>query len=1518
MFMARRNSGLFYFFNQDLPFSTIESIDKINKMRKKFFFISFFLLFLFGIPLITLADCPPQNRTETITQSVVQYKCTKGACGGEIEFRKRTAERKCKRECTDYYKEVCEEKCTTDESGATTCTTYCWCECSYTVCGNWQCDPWKYSPSKEGEVTATYDSSKTPWLVCTYKYDKLLKNNCSWSYRDKSGCSEWDVSGSEEYDEKKRAGVTYPYDKIKCDENECREVDEVTWFPPVFDSDSKDFFDYCVAHRSFFDVAQVTCWGKCLDASKGPHYFGGSINPTRKIKWYDGSEHTESEEQSPSEVRLPTKFGWELNMQKSGMEEWEMAIDWAKEKCKKELEKGRACPYPSPPYSESEIRRIIREMFKEIYGVSDGEKKFKEDFEIKVDDDLYLSRGLGAGSFSFKQPVKKFLPLAEGQEIPEWQTPGSKKEEVYWTRKDMFDYFDYYFLSKTGYSENEVRYGFSGEIEGKRLFVYSPSQDSKKDFLWVEYKDPNENFLTKQLRSNKMGGTNGPCAITPFQNHNFFVTPCCSSDPENCSPQKPDWNFYALGPEIKSILGIRTEEIRKVYPFHLQSITKEEGKIYRFIDIDWDRTWPSELKRKEILEKQGSNKVKYDYFYTGMVSFDQFDGGLNECEKECKKKCDRKCLDICENQCIRECESTFKKEEELKKCKDDCYKNFEKFKKERCPNCKAEEKNMGCVVCADCAKEYECTENCIRDCYRDKAARTGRLEEEFKDCDEVCGENPYLDLVAARGECNKLKSARDRKICEICQTCSYKVDYVDVEWCSNFSGPPLLTSFYKERKDINFPLEFFLQRKPKEECEDVKTPSPCKSNPCECYKYTPDGKEIFARNECQTTFVDEFLPHPKIRIPPEILKNLSTSTFECTPYPYEKVKCFGVEPLQIYDQFKDSKLVGSRRQKFEKLKVTRDIYAEFGDFEKKQTYSIPISLYDEKPWSPQPWWEQEKFSPFFSSLVSNTAIVGVENKGSGLRWDFRITSLPKIQLCDYSKERCFGEKEREYPFCYEIRKETLSGYLAPEKEFDKEKNELGIYRTESLQLPAVDRIFSYRLKIKSGGSFVEYLPKSATQALSGGFYVWEIWNSLPPLENALERLNKEFLFEIYPCGDEIGFFCPNNYVEQKVRITGEPPPFPFKEEDSGPPPPKKIRIPHYFNWDASLGAASYWLRIGGEQAAKIFFHKDILAVGPLKSNFWVDQIEEGTPVWWQVKTCADLCSKDSLQCGEWSEEIGPVVGYYLNPPFEMLSVVQFSPNEEITLWWKPIAKGTDCTHLKIIYKGGGQEKRKDCIEKVASNPDEGYIILDQIFKGDMDGKLTVSRDLFPTSTEVYEDKATGIKTNICLGNYYYQVKYCTGENCYKKKNECETPEECKKKGENYLDCVDCYYSAECQEAGPWSYLSSFEIVTKKYGGGGRGGFGTCKNIIPCTKCNFSDIPKIISNIISCILWTLSPIAMIFLLLYTGIRIYFSFGSPEAIESAKSIWKAVGIGWLIMLFSWLIVNLIGKTFKMPGW
>jgi hypothetical protein len=534
----------------------------------------------------------------------------------------------------------------------------------------------------------------------------------------------------------------------------------------------------------------------------------------------------------------------------------------------------------------------------------------------------------------------------------------------------------------------------------------------------------------------------------------------------------------------------------------------------------------------------------------------------------------------------------------------------------------------------------------------------------------------------------------------------------------------------------------------------------------------------------------------------------------------------------------------------------------------------------------------------------------------------------KIKCYKFDKEDCFGDQEEQYPFCWKIQYTSLDGYLPPEKQFDKEKKEFGIYRTENAQTPPVDRVFSFRLKIKPrlDGPFLEFLPKLPTQSPFVGFPIWDFWNSLPPLGNALERLKKEFFFFLFPCGDENGFFCFRKYIQgnyqiysflQKTRTTGEPPPFPFKEEASGPPPPKKIRIPHYFNWDGSLGAASYWLRFEGE--SKEIFHPDLLEVSFLKSNRWIDGLKEDTPYYWQVRTCADLCSEKSenlLQCGEWSQKIGPFVGYYLNPPSEMLTAVWFLPDEEISLWWGPIAKGTDCTHLRIIYKGGLFEKRKDCQEKAASTQ-EGYVVLDEIIKGDLGGRFVVPKNLLPTSNEIYRDPETGISTNICLGDYYYQIRYCTGEDCNKKKEECKTPKECKG-ASDYLSCVDCYYSAQCQEAGNWSGLASFAIVTRKYGGGRGEGFGTCQNIIPCEKCSLTDIPKIISNILNCLLWTVSPIVMVILLLYTGISIYFSFGSSQVIERAKSIWKAVGIGWLVMLLSWTIVNLIGKTLKMPGW
>jgi len=1490
------------------------------------------LVFLFLIPFFVFAqECPsPETYVcNTEKQEVDQYKCTKGACGGTIEFMKRRAKRECRQTCTDYYTQQC------DEYGNCTCV-------KETVPGPWTCDPWEF---KDERVIKTYDTSQHPWLVCTYKYDQL------------------------EDLEKERAKVKYPYKKIICTENNCPEVDEIAFFPPVYDSDSYDFFHKWIKPREkrFFEIAQIACWGKCLDNIKGrAHYFGGAINPKRDVD--DG-------EQDPSKVRLPVKFGWEYQKERWGISEWEEAFKFAKQKDKENLEKGLSIKYlkgvvekrststpieiiyGSPP-EEGDVKRILKDKW--------GEEKWKEEFVVEVEGHQFI-RALGVGSFYFKLPIERLLRIAEGQEIPPWQTPASvgsneawktfeKTGDITWTKIGMTKYFDYYFLNETAYPENQYQFGFSGKLENGELFVYSPSQDSKKDFLWFEYKDPKENgfFLpgvTKQIRIKKNEKTHGPCEIAPFATHELKIFPCCNSDGENCSPRKPEgegWNFTTKGPEPKAFLGIKAEIIRKILPISLDTYTtyqdllkalqgdqKIEGKIYRFIDIDWDRIWPSErfLKAKGGTCEQGAREQK---FFLGSVRFDQERNETEKCKMDCWKACDSSCLPLCEKEylevCLKMCEKMEgATPEEIGKCKEDCEiktkELFKRIRETKCPECKASERNWYCIVCRSCENEVKaCQKTCIEECEQ-KIREKEKLEE--LECDEICREDPQLDLLAARGECDLLKNEKRKKLCEHCQKCKYKADYIDIEWCQAPADFFSVAIYYKEKEDAkNLPfkeaLKEYSKRTVAKNCEPRNLPSPCQEDPCKCFLYDEKGNEIYYRAGCpEPCFKDIFVQNPFYR-------GIKDFSFECKPGPEAEEKdCYGIFQLNKYDHVEGGKLVSSVRRVIERWKIMRDFYKEYGDLEEtkgKEEYWVPLEVYSGELKPKQNWFEWDKALLPFNSFSPNGIVIAAcygepfpmgfppgyqkpSCQGSSLRWDFVIETLSKNKLCDVTKNECIGEKDEDYPVCWKIRKERVVQDFPPEKDIDKE-NRLVVYRHPLLLIsPLIDRIFSFRMKIKDwNDSFVKLLPKSATHSTHKEeekivtkaeekslfeFPFYDIWNALPPLGDALGRLKKKYTFLFTPCWDELGFNCSEPLV-QKAKITGEPPQFPFEEESSGPPPPRKVKIPRFFNWDPAPGAASYWIEVDGRKE----FILDLYS--PDRSKLWVSWVGEGRKTW-KVRTCADICSEEGMElCGEWGE-YGPFEGYFLEPPKEMTSNVAFFPDESISLSWGPIANGTDCTHIRVVYKGSIEETRKDCIEKIKSSP-EGYVVLDQIYPGQLGG-IVIPNYLLPRSSEVYTDKVSGISTNVCLGDYYYTVRYCTGENCARKIEECGD--------------LECKKSAQCQEAGAFSFGKRFLIVTRKgkgYGGG-FGGFGTCKNLIPCTECHLSHIPKIISNIMSCILWTLSPIACIFLLIYTGIGLYFSFGAPEAVERAKKIWKMVGIGWLIMLFSWTIVNLIIKTLKL---
>jgi hypothetical protein len=863
-------------------------------------------------------------------------------------------------------------------------------------------------------------------------------------------------------------------------------------------------------------------------------------------------------------------------------------------------------------------------------------------------------------------------------------------------------------------------------------------------------------------------------------------------------------------------------------------------------------------------------------------------------------------------------------------------------------------------------------EKCVADCYKRKEKELkmeGKILEEIKDCDEVCAQldDEKVEFAAINNECHLLPTATEeqkkiQKKCEICQNCKFKVDFVDVEVCPFGEGNLAISPFYKERQEEKFPIEEFYNLTKSEVCQKIDEEPFCEKegNKCQCFKYDRNGKEILDHDNCKTKISDAFLGHPYFRKKED--EEEKFPTFECEISPGEKTSCPTQPQLQSFDFFQEiegEKKYLTARAFIEKLKITTDIYEEFGNKGNgEKSFELPFSLFDETPSKKVLWWEWDKPSPLFSSFVSNGVVAGKcqgnQCSGSGLRWDFKIETLPKTQICDYGEENCFGEKEKEYPFCWKIEKRHIDSHIEnfyenaekilEEEEGGKKEKLYGIYRNQVLSLP-YERVFSYRLKIKEKDSYLEYLPKIPTQSpvrfglrISGKkfgieFPIGGIWTSLPPLKDALGRLNKKFSFEFLPCGDETGFFCANSSMIQKAKITGATTTFPFEDPQSGPPPPRKICLRqdpsgeiggHYFDWDPVLGAASYWLKFEGEEKHEKFVPSVTEPVN--KSRLLVNFLEKDGKYTWQIRTCADLCSENNkavLQCGEYGEKM-EFEGYNLFAPkeFRLGTNAEFYPDEPIELSWKPVSdKGIDCTHLKIFYGVASlEEKRKDCREKA----NFGYVLVDKIMKGNVES-YQVSPDLLPTSSEILVYKREGgatSTTNICLGTYTLEIYYCTGESCDKKIEECTKREDCpdpKDDPKGYLDCIDCLYSAECRERGlPTS--RDFHIVTKKTPAGGRGGgrgFGTCQNLIPCTDCHFSDIPKIIANIMSCILWTLSPIACLLLLVYTGIGIYFSFGNPEVIEKTKRIWKAVGIGWLIMLLSWTIVNLIGKTFKMPG-
>ena len=73
---------------------------------------------------------------------------------------------------------------------------------------------------------------------------------------------------------------------------------------------------------------------------------------------------------------------------------------------------------------------------------------------------------------------------------------------------------------------------------------------------------------------------------------------------------------------------------------------------------------------------------------------------------------------------------------------------------------------------------------------------------------------------------------------------------------------------------------------------------------------------------------------------------------------------------------------------------------------------------------------------------------------------------------------------------------------------------------------------------------------------------------------------------------------------------------------------------------------------------------------------------------------------------------------------------------------------------------------------------------------------------------------------------------------------------------------------------------------------------------PCMSlCNFAQLGK---NIIDLMVWLIFPIATA-VLVYGGVMLMISAGSPGRVETGKKAIKAAVVGIFIMAFAWILVN-----------
>jgi len=298
-----------------------------------------------------------------------------------------------------------------------------------------------------------------------------------------------------------------------------------------------------------------------------------------------------------------------------------------------------------------------------------------------------------------------------------------------------------------------------------------------------------------------------------------------------------------------------------------------------------------------------------------------------------------------------------------------------------------------------------------------------------------------------------------------------------------------------------------------------------------------------------------------------------------------------------------------------------------------------------------------------------------------------------------------------------------------------------------------------------------------------------------------------------------------------------------------------LALPVNLQWEAVPGAKSYIVDFGGKK------------INTTANQYVLDYPEVGQSksYGWKVQTCADAAGR---VCGIFGPEFTfatAALGASKNPiiPGDVVDngrlIYDFS--------WEPVA-GARYYKFVLDYKErSGKETNDDCVvgKKV-----------EKIVKG---SATTVSKDI----EQLY-----------CFGGYDWSV----------------------------LACLD----QDCHDTGPAPSIWNFNFVA----GGkeikqGETVLAVCglTNDNPNTAwddrepCSIKHMLLAVEQTINFILFKVSVILLPLLVLATGVMFYSRFGGTETKQRMIGWWRVIGIGYVALFFSWVLVGVLLGIFGYSG-